>query len=93
MAFTRPVAPSSAISPEAIANFTKLLDALVRGQRACAVATLSAAVVEKMNRKVSIAEVLEIHTDIRWALFPEAQEGGFQELAQTKQERLDQIRS
>lgn len=93
MAFTRPPASSSAISPETVANFAKLLDTLVRAQRASAVATLSAAVVEKMNRQVSISELLEIYTDIRWTLFPEAKEGGFQEWTQTKEERLHKVRA
>lgn len=55
------------------------------------VAALTAAIVAAMNRPVSIGEVLEIHTDIHWALHPDNTQGRYKEWAKTKDEKFKKV--
>lgn len=56
-----------------------------------AVATLTAAIVSNMHRPVSIAEVLDIHHDVYFAMFPEHNLASYQVWAKTRDETLAKI--
>lgn len=62
--------------------------AILREQDA---ATLAAAIVSAAGRPFSIQEVLDIKTDVFWALYPSGNMGSYQEWAKTRNERLSKV--
>jgi hypothetical protein len=80
--------PESPIPPQVVANIGVQLQMLVVAQRETTTASLVAAVIAAKRKPVSIAEVLEIQTDVYWSMFPDARSAAYQLWAKTKDERL-----
>ena len=70
---------------------SRQLQSLVQAQRGTQVATLAAAIIAAMGRPVSVEEVLEIHQDVWFSLYNDANAGRYQEWSKTKAERLAKI--
>jgi hypothetical protein len=65
------------------------LNVLIAQQKRVEAATLTAALLDKRRKALSIAEVLEIARDIEFACYPQPHNPQYQEWVKTKDERLN----
>lgn len=85
MSETKPVQPTDA------EKIIRRLDVLINHSRRVEAAALTAALLDKRRKALSIAELLEIARDIEFARHPQPNNPEYQEWEKTKDERLNFI--
>jgi hypothetical protein len=81
-------APESPIPTHLISGLLQSLQQMVAANRQSAVATLTAAIVAKAGKSMTVSEVLDIQRDLCFAMYPEAGSGAYVEWKKTDKERL-----
>ena len=83
--------PESPLTAAAIAPIIQTLPRIESALQKSSVAVLVAAVVSARGRPTSISEVLQIHEDIFWSIYPTVGQGRYEEWAKTKEDRLNKV--
>jgi len=84
--------PESPITPMMFSALSAEVAKLALSSRMSAAATLTAAAVGASKTKFSIAQILEIHRDFYFSLFPEHGSSAYKEWSATKTARLATVR-
>jgi hypothetical protein len=80
--------PESSTPPQLIAGVSTEIAKLVNATRLNVAASLAAALLARTNGPMTPQQVLELHVDFYYALFPDAGSGTFQAWQKTRTERM-----
>lgn len=82
---------TKATTPSDAEKVIRRLDTLTVHMKRVEAATLTAALLDKRRKALSIAELLEITRDIEFARYPQPHNPEYQEWVKTKDERLNYV--